>query len=65
MGSKVPGRRLSKRKRRRGVPFRPAQERVRPPWGELCPNGCGGKGPHFAPGGLGSPGMFVCDPLMD
>jgi hypothetical protein len=24
-----------------------------------CPN-CGGKGPHFAPPGFGSPGFYIC-----
>lgn len=63
MSGKVPGRGLSKRRRRQGEPFRPSGGRVADPWGGLCPNGCGGQGPHFAPGGLGSPGVFVCTPL--
>lgn len=27
----------------------------------VCPN-CGEKGAHFAPPGLGSPGMYICKP---
>lgn len=26
-----------------------------------CPN-CGEPGPHYAPPGFGSPGMFICKP---
>lgn len=60
---KVPGRRLSKRRRWSGVPFKPSRGSVVNPWGGMCPNGCGQRGPHYAPGGLGSPGMFLCTPL--
>ena len=37
--------------------------RFRNPFGPLCPNGCGGPGPHFVPPSLGMRGFYRCRPL--
>lgn len=62
MGSKVPGRAPSRRRRRQGAPFRPSEGKLPSPWGGLCPNGCGEPGPHYVPSSAGMRGFFLCDP---
>lgn len=37
---------------------------ARDPWGGMCPNRCGGRGPHFVPPSLGDAGFFVCTPAL-
>lgn len=37
-----------------------AVQHARDPWGGTCPNGCGGRGPHFVPPSLGERGFYVC-----
>lgn len=31
----------------------------------MCPNGCGGPGPHFVPPSFGDSGFFICTPKTD
>jgi len=47
----------SKRKRKKGKPFKPSESHVR---ARPCSN-CGEQGPHFVPPSFGDPGFFICE----
>lgn len=46
------------RQRRDQTPIRSPRD----PFGGMCPNGCGGLGPHFVPPSLGDRGFYACTP---
>jgi hypothetical protein len=51
---------LSRDRRRGKKKYLARKKLISDPWGGMCPNGCGGPGPHFVPPSMGDAGFFIC-----